>query len=103
MLRTLGYDSMDAFIKDTIPEGVLAPEAFALEAPGLSESELTERVQEIAAQNRVLKSLIGYGYYGTITPPVIVRNVLENPLWYTPYTPYQAEISQGESALFARQ
>ena len=62
---------------------------------GLSERELLNKAQALAEQNQVFRSYIGMGYHGTVTPPVILRNVLENPGWYTQYTPYQAEISQG--------
>ncbi|KAK9464510.1 glycine cleavage system P-protein-domain-containing protein [Lipomyces arxii] len=96
MLSTLGYSSMDMFIADVIPKSILTRRAFAIEPEnGYSESELNGRLKEIAAKNTVLRSYIGAGYYGTIVPPVIQRNILECPEWYTSYTPYQPEISQG--------
>lgn len=84
---------MDELVSETVPDSIIDTD---LELPGaLSESEVVERLAELSAKNRVVPSLIGLGYYDTITPPVIQRNVLENPAWYTSYTPYQAEISQG--------
>ncbi|WP_428391992.1 aminomethyl-transferring glycine dehydrogenase [Lichenicoccus sp.] len=94
MLRTIGVDSLDALIAQTVPAAILEPSPEA-SAPGLSEPEVLARLRTIAAENQVLTSLIGQGYHGTILPPVIQRNVLENPAWYTAYTPYQPEISQG--------
>src|SRR5690606_2559800 len=66
-----------------------------LDWPALSERELLALMREVVGQNRVMTSLIGQGYYGTVTPPAIQRNILENPAWYTAYTPYQPEIAQG--------
>ncbi|KAK7205193.1 glycine cleavage system P-protein-domain-containing protein [Myxozyma melibiosi] len=96
MLTTLGYQSIDSFVADVIPDKILTRRPLAVQPlNGLSESELTARLREIAAKNTVLRSYIGEGYYGTIVPPVIQRNILECPEWYTSYTPYQPEISQG--------
>ncbi len=93
MAQAIGYASLDALIDDTVPAKIRR-EAMAL--PGAQrETDVIARLQALAAQNTVNKSYIGTGYYDTITPPVIQRNVLENPGWYTAYTPYQPEISQG--------
>src|SRR5687768_5808069 len=94
MLQTIGYDSLDSFIDTVIPAGIRFREALKLPAAA-SEFEMLREIREIAQQNRVLRSYIGMGYYDTFTPPVIQRKVLENPNWYTAYTPYQAEIAQG--------
>ena len=94
MLDTLDKDSLDELVRDTVPESILLRDALNL-PDALSEYEFLQRVQAIAEENDVYRSFIGMGYYDTITPPVIQRNVLENPSWYTQYTPYQAEISQG--------
>ncbi|PWN50507.1 glycine dehydrogenase [Violaceomyces palustris] len=97
MLNKVGYSSMSDFIADTVPENVkLDQSAVSNEIiKPLSESELLRRGTEIAKLNKTYKSLIGMGYYNTLVPPVILRNILENPAWYTSYTPYQPEISQG--------
>ena len=94
MLDHVGVSSLDELSQATVPASILRNEP--LDLPGaLSEYELLERVQDIANQNELYRSFIGMGYHDTITPPAIQRNVLENPAWYTQYTPYQAEISQG--------
>ncbi len=94
MLKDIGYNSMTELINDTVPSSIRLSEN--LDVPeGLSEAEWIEEVGEMALMNKSLKSLIGQGYYNTHTPSVILRNVFENPGWYTAYTPYQAEISQG--------
>jgi glycine dehydrogenase len=94
MLKAIGVPSIDALIEQTIPPGILA--TAPLELPeGDSEYEYLRRLRGIAARNTVARSYIGMGYYDCVTPSVILRNVLENPGWYTPYTPYQAEIAQG--------
>ncbi|SNT68485.1 aminomethyl-transferring glycine dehydrogenase [Paracoccus seriniphilus] len=93
MLKAVGADSLDALIEQTIP--VEIRQADRLDWPALSEAALLARMQEVARKNRVMTSLIGQGYYGTVTPPAIQRNILENPAWYTAYTPYQPEIAQG--------
>ena len=100
MLEYLGYDSLDALTDKLIPNDIQFKEK--LNVPdALSETEATQRLLKIAEKNDLFHSLIGQGYYGTITPPVIRRNILENPAWYSGYTPYQAEISQGRlEALF---
>lgn len=93
MLATVGAASLDELVVQTVPESILDTRLEL--APALSEQEAVARLAELAGRNRVIPSLIGLGYYDTITPPVIQRNVLENPAWYTAYTPYQPEISQG--------
>src|SRR5512132_2326648 len=94
MLRELGFASRDALIDAIVPPAIRLVEPLALPSPR-GEAEALDDLRRFAAKNRVLKSLIGQGYYGTETPAVILRNVLENPAWYTAYTPYQPEISQG--------
>jgi glycine dehydrogenase len=94
MLRVLGFDSRTALIDAVVPPAIRESAPLALPRP-MSEAEALARLKSIAAKNRVAKSFIGQGYYGTYTPAVIQRNVLENPAWYTAYTPYQPEISQG--------
>lgn len=94
MLNALGYQTLDDLIADIVPSDI------RLQAPldlpeAKSEEEALEELHSILRKNKLLKSFIGQGYYGTITPPVILRNVLENPGWYTAYTPYQPEIAQG--------
>jgi len=93
MLQAIGVDSLDALIDATVPASIRQAEA--LDWPALSEHGLLERLRAVAGRNKVLTSLIGQGYYGTVTPPAIQRNILENPAWYTAYTPYQPEIAQG--------
>jgi glycine dehydrogenase len=94
MLAIIGYDSLDALIDDTVPASIRQKTPLSWGAP-LTEREALDRLRDTANKNQKLVSLIGQGYYGTITPPVIQRNILENPAWYTAYTPYQPEISQG--------
>jgi glycine dehydrogenase len=94
MLATLGYDSLDALAAAAVPDDIHLGRDLDLPGP-LGETEVLVRLGELAARNEVWRSYIGMGYHGCITPPVILRNVLENPGWYTQYTPYQAEISQG--------
>ncbi|RMF07325.1 MAG: glycine dehydrogenase (aminomethyl-transferring) [Candidatus Neomarinimicrobiota bacterium] len=94
MVRALGWDSLDAFIDQVVPAAIRTQTP--LRGPeAVDEGEILQELRSLAGQNRLLKSLIGCGYYGTHTPAVILRNILENPGWYTQYTPYQAEISQG--------
>ncbi len=96
MLAALGYASLDALADATVPAAIRLAKPLQLgERLPLGERELIEELENLAADNQVLRSFIGQGYYDTITPAVILRNVLENPGWYTQYTPYQAEISQG--------
>ena len=105
MLTELGYTDLSAFTADVVPESIAMAQRLEdlLPAPQ-SEVEVINLLRSIAAQNKTTTSLIGCGYYNTVTPAVIKRNVLENPAWYTAYTPYQPEISQGRlEALFAFQ
>ena len=95
MLKELGYDDLDSFVRDVIPKDILSTRQLNIENGGLTESQLTARMRDIAKLNVPMRDFIGMGYSNTIVPPVIQRNVLENPLWYTSYTPYQAEVSQG--------
>ncbi|MEJ2539038.1 MAG: beta-eliminating lyase-related protein [Gemmatimonadota bacterium] len=94
MLDALGVDSLDELVRETVPPSILLDEALDL-PEALGEHELLDRLREIAGRNKVLRSFIGMGYHGTLVPGVIQRNILENPGWYTQYTPYQAEIAQG--------
>jgi len=94
VLQTLGYSDMSSFIKDIIPEDILDNSKLELDN-ALSEEEALERLKVMASKNKIFRSFIGQGYYNTFTPKVILRNVFENPGWYTSYTPYQSEISQG--------
>jgi glycine dehydrogenase len=94
MLAAVGYDDLDRFIADVIPAAIRRDTPLALDG-GHTERAVLAEITDLAARNRVFRSYIGRGYHGTFTPPVIQRNVLENPGWYTAYTPYQPEIAQG--------
>ncbi len=94
MLRVVGADDLNALMDDTLPANIRQKEPLDFGKPK-SERELLHHMRVTAAKNKVLTSLIGQGYHGTVTPPAIQRNILENPAWYTAYTPYQPEISQG--------
>ncbi|MDQ3019175.1 MAG: aminomethyl-transferring glycine dehydrogenase [Bacteroidota bacterium] len=94
MLEVVGTSSLDELISETIPQQIRNKNELNLDEP-LSEYKFLQNLKKIASKNQIYKSYIGMGYYPTITPPVIQRNILENPGWYTQYTPYQAEISQG--------
>lgn len=94
MLATIGVYSLEQLIEETVPANIRASQSLRL-PEALSEFEYLRELRDIAAQNQVYRSYIGRGYYGTITPSVILRNIFQNPGWYTQYTPYQAEISQG--------
>jgi glycine dehydrogenase len=94
MLRVIGFESREALIDAALPKGIRDAEPLPLPGP-VDESAALARLAQLAAKNRPLRSFIGQGYYGTVTPGVILRNVLESPAWYTAYTPYQPEISQG--------
>lgn len=105
MLQELGADSLEAFIARVVPTNIAMTTALVQALPeAISEEATIADLRSKASRNQVAHSLIGAGYYGTITPPVVLRNVLENPAWYTAYTPYQPEISQGRlEAIFAFQ
>jgi glycine dehydrogenase len=105
MLIELGYSSLADFIADVVPANIAMSEKLEKHLPSpLNEVDTISALRAMANKNSVFTSLIGTGYYGTVTPPVVLRNVLENPAWYTAYTPYQPEISQGRlEALFAFQ
>jgi glycine dehydrogenase len=94
MLGLLGYDSLDALVDAVVPTALRLPRSLKL-GPPRGEHELLSEVRAIAGKNQVFRSMIGMGYYDCIVPPIIQRNILENPGWYTQYTPYQAEIAQG--------
>ena len=103
MLREIGVESIDQLIEQTMPKEILLDEPLDLDEP-LTEQEHLDSIAAMSEKNLPFKSLIGRGWYGTITPAVIQRNMLENPVWYTSYTPYQAEVSQGRlEALFVFQ
>ena len=96
MLSALGYDSVDALVERAVPASIhAAPVADSAIPPAATEAEALAELRSLAAMNRPARSMIGLGYYDTLTPSVIARNVFENPSWYTAYTPYQPEISQG--------
>jgi len=94
MMEVIGVDSLDALIDETVPKSIRLNCELKLAEPR-SESDVLDELRALAAKNEQFRSLIGMGYYGTLTPGVILRNILENPGWYTQYTPYQAEIAQG--------
>ena len=102
MLEFLKYDTLDSFVQDVLPSNILSSRNLKVEPlNGLTESELLATLKTIAKKNKTSRSYIGCGYTGTITPAVIQRNILESPEWYTSYTPYQPEISQGMSGIYA--
>ena len=94
MLQKVGVNSLDQLINQTIPDDIRLPKPLDL-PPTLDESEFATHIKSLAAKNKQFKTYIGLGYHATLTPAVIQRNIFENPSWYTSYTPYQAEISQG--------
>ncbi|MDR1542814.1 MAG: aminomethyl-transferring glycine dehydrogenase [Prevotellaceae bacterium] len=94
MLETIGVESVDELISQVVPEKIRLQKPLDL-PEAMSEYEFLQHIKELSAENQIFDNYIGLGYYGTITPAVILRNVYENPVWYTSYTPYQAEISQG--------
>ncbi len=97
MLAALGLDSLDSLVDSTVPAQIRTSRPLSKEiiGPGLSEHEILDELRGMASANQVFKSYIGMGYHPSYTPPVILRNLLEDPRWYTPYTPYQAEVAQG--------
>ena len=94
MLQELGYKSLDELIKKTVPEKILSKDSLEIGDPN-SEYKALRKLKNISKKNKIFSSFIGMGYYGTYTPYVILRNILENPGWYTSYTPYQPEVAQG--------
>src|SRR5690606_16121242 len=94
MLRTIGVSSLEELTASTVPPAIRMKDELNL-PEAMNENEYLQHIKEVSLKNKVAKSYIGQGYYDTITPSVILRNVFENPGWYTQYTPYQAEISQG--------
>ncbi len=94
MFKTVGVETLDQLIAETVPESIRQADPLEFGKP-LSERELIWHLRQVAKKNKVFSTMIGQGYYGTVTPPAIQRNILENPAWYTAYTPYQPEISQG--------
>jgi glycine dehydrogenase len=94
MLKTIGVNSLQELVDRTVPPAIRMKDDLDI-PPAMSEAEYLEHIKEVSLKNKVYKNYIGQGYYDTITPAVILRNVFENPAWYTQYTPYQAEISQG--------
>ncbi|HIF23550.1 MAG TPA: glycine dehydrogenase (aminomethyl-transferring), partial [Gemmatimonadetes bacterium] len=92
MLETVGYDSLSGLVDDTVPNSIRMEGALQLPA-ALTEAQLLARLREVASQNQVFRSYLGQGYSDTLVPGVILRNIMENPGWYTQYTPYQAEIA----------
>ncbi|MBI3786954.1 MAG: glycine dehydrogenase (aminomethyl-transferring), partial [Ignavibacteriales bacterium] len=94
MLHEIGVDSLDTLIQETVPSAIRLKSELN-SAPPVSEYKFRETLKAVARNNKVLKSYLGQGYYDCVTPPVIQRNIFENPGWYTQYTPYQPEVSQG--------
>src|SRR5574343_1347354 len=94
MLATINEPSIESLISKTVPDSIRIKGDLNV-PPAISEFEYLTELKKVAAKNKLYKNFIGMGYYGTITPSVILRNVFQNPGWYTQYTPYQAEIAQG--------
>ncbi len=94
MLATIGEPSLESLVGKTVPSSIRMSKALNI-PPSMSEYEYLQHIKDVSLKNKVYRNYIGQGYYDTITPSVILRNVFENPGWYTQYTPYQAEISQG--------
>ena len=95
MLKVIGVESVEELISQVIPASIRLKKPIDLPTEGMSEYEFAAHIASLAAKNRPVRSFIGMGYYPTAVPAVVSRNVFENPAWYTSYTPYQAEISQG--------
>ncbi|KAL1562255.1 glycine dehydrogenase (aminomethyl-transferring) [Salvia divinorum] len=96
MAEFVGFETLDSLIDATVPKSIRAHDMkFSIFDEGLTEAQMIEHMKDLASKNKIFKSFIGMGYYNTFVPPVILRNIMENPAWYTQYTPYQAEISQG--------
>jgi len=99
MLETMGFNSMEELSSSTVPAAIR--HSFDLDLkPAMTESEATACLKSMAGKNKVMKNFIGMGYYGTLTPAVVRRNLIEDPSWYTSYTPYQPEISQGRLEMY---
>ena len=94
MLNEIGYNSLDELMKNTVPEKILLKDELNIDEP-LSENDALKKLKNISKQNKIFRNFIGMGYYNSFTPNVILRNILENPGWYTSYTPYQPEVAQG--------
>jgi glycine dehydrogenase len=94
MLKDIGFSSMDDFIQSIVPKNIYSPESLNLSSE-LSEEEALRYLEKISKKNKVYKTYIGQGFYNSVTPAPIIRNIFENPGWYTSYTPYQPEIAQG--------
>jgi glycine dehydrogenase len=94
MLKEVGYNSLEELMKNTVPEKILLKDELNIEEP-LSENDALKKLKTISKQNKIFRNFIGMGYYNSFTPNVILRNILENPGWYTSYTPYQPEVAQG--------
>ena len=94
MLAVIKASTLDSLVNEAIPEAIRLPHSLQL-SPAESESDFLDRMRQIGNRNEEWRSFIGQGYYDCVTPSVILRNVIENPSWYTPYTPYQAEVAQG--------
>ncbi|HEX5624709.1 MAG TPA: glycine dehydrogenase (aminomethyl-transferring), partial [Saprospiraceae bacterium] len=94
MLRTIGVNSLDELIRQTVPDQIRLSKPLQT-PPAMAEFDYLSHLKGIAAKNKLNRSLIGQGYFGTVTPSAVLRNIFQNPGWYTQYTPYQAEISQG--------
>ena len=99
MLAALGFASLDELVDSTVPQKIKHQDELKLPA-AMTESEATANLQRMADKNKVMRNFIGMGYYGTLTPAVIRRNLIEDPSWYTSYTPYQPEISQGRLEMY---
>ena len=96
MAQSCGFDNLDSLIDATVPKAIrIDSMKFSKFDGGLTESQMIEHMKNLESKSKIFKSFIGMGYYNTHVPPVILRNIMENPAWYTQYTPYQAEISQG--------
>src|SRR6476620_9699510 len=94
MLKTIGVSSLEELVNRTVPPAIRMKDDLKL-PPAMNEAEYLNHIKEVSLKNKIYKNYIGQGYYDTITPSVILRNIFENPAWYTQYKPYQAEISQG--------
>ena len=94
MLRAVGYKTLEDVMKNTVPEKILLKDELKIDNP-LSENDALKKLKSISKKNKIFRNFIGMGYYNSFTPNVILRNILENPGWYTSYTPYQPEVAQG--------